>query len=65
MSLQLRIVKKTPGFFSCYNPVEKRPIFVSTIGHVTANAHVIVTLVLRQDAWNTVLGNTGYVQVIR
>jgi hypothetical protein len=37
----------------------------STVDEVTANAHAIVTLGLHQDAWNTVLGNTRHVQVIR
>jgi hypothetical protein len=50
---------------SCYDPVEVRPIFVRTIDQVTANAHAIVTLVFRQDAWNTVLGNARHVQVVR
>jgi hypothetical protein len=65
MSLQLRSVQKTPCFVSWYDLVEKRPIFVSTIDQVTANAHVIVTLVLCPDAQNTVLVNTRHVQVIR
>jgi hypothetical protein len=56
---------KYSPFVSCYDPVEKRPIFVSTIDQVTANALAIVTMVLCQDAWNTVLGNTRRVQVIR
>jgi hypothetical protein len=41
------------------------PVFVSTIDQTTANAHAIVTMVLRQDAWNTVLSNTRHVSVIR
>jgi hypothetical protein len=65
LSLQLQIIQKTPCFISCYDPVEKYPIFVSTISQVTASAHSIVTLVLCQDPWNTVLGNTRHVQVIR
>jgi hypothetical protein len=56
---------KIVAFVSCYDPVEKRPISVSTVDQVTANAHAIVTLVLRQDAWNSLLGNTWYVQDIR
>jgi hypothetical protein len=55
---------ETACFISCRDPVEKRLIFVSTINQVTANAHAIVTLVLCQDAWNTVLGNMKHVQVI-
>jgi hypothetical protein len=31
----------------------------------TANAYAIVTLVLQQGAWNTTLGNTKHLQVIR
>jgi hypothetical protein len=31
----------------------------------TINAHAIIMLVLHQDTWNTVLGNTRYIQVIR
>jgi hypothetical protein len=37
----------------------------STIDQVTTNAYAIVMLVLRQDTWNTVLGNMRHVQVIR
>jgi hypothetical protein len=48
-------------FISCYDPLEKRLTFVSTTDQVTASAHVI----LRQDSWNTVLGNMRHVQVIR
>jgi hypothetical protein len=51
--------------FSCYDPVENCPIFVSTMSHVTASAHAVVTLVLCQYPWSTVLGNTRHVQVIR
>jgi hypothetical protein len=53
MSLQLRIIHKTPCFVSWYDPIENRPIFVTTIDQVTTSAHEILTLVLRQDAWNT------------
>jgi hypothetical protein len=56
---------KTPCFLSCNDLVEKHPIFVRTTDQVTANAQAIVTLVLSQDVWNTVLGNTRHVQVIR
>jgi hypothetical protein len=63
--LQLSIIQKTPCFVSCYDLVEKRPIFVRTVNQVTAGAHVIVTLALCQDTWNTMLGIIGHVQVIR
>ena len=46
------------------DPVEKRRIVVSTTDHVTTSRHAIITLVLRQDEWHTVLGYTRYVQVI-
>jgi hypothetical protein len=65
LSLSCGMYRKHHYFVSCYDPVEKRPIFVSTIDQVTANAHAIVTLVLCQDVWNTVLGNTRHVEVIR
>ena len=64
MSLQLRIVQETSFFISSYAPIEKRRIIVSTTDQVTTNRHAIITLVLRQDAWYTVLGNTRHVQVI-
>jgi hypothetical protein len=64
LSLQLLIVQTTPCFL-CYDPVENCPIFVSIIDQVTSNAHATVTLVLRQNVWNTVLDNTRHVQVIR
>jgi hypothetical protein len=63
--LQLWIAQKTPCFVSCYDPLEKRPIFVSTVNRVTASAHAIIMLVLDQDARSTVLGNMRHVQVIR
>jgi hypothetical protein len=37
-------------FISCYDPVEKHPIFVSSVDQITTSAHAIITLVLRQDA---------------
>jgi hypothetical protein len=40
---------------SCHDRLEKRLISVSTVNWVTTSAHAIVTLVLHQDAWNTVL----------
>jgi hypothetical protein len=52
-------------FHILYDLVQKRHSFVSTIDHITAIAQAIVTLILRQDAWNTVLGNMSHVQVIR
>jgi hypothetical protein len=63
--LQLWIVQKTPCFMSCYDSVEKHPIFGRTIDQVIANAHAIITLVLCYDTWNTLLGNTRHVQVIK
>jgi hypothetical protein len=59
-----KIIQKTPCFISCYDLIQKCPIFVSTIDQVTSGAHAIITLVLRQDARNTVVGNTRHVQVI-
>jgi hypothetical protein len=58
-------MQNSPFFVSCYDPVERHPIFASTVDQVTATAHVIVTLGLSQDAWSTVLGNMRHVQVIR
>ncbi|KAJ4448169.1 DnaJ sub C member 13, partial [Periplaneta americana] len=43
-----------------YYPVEKRRIIVSTTDEVTTNRHAIITLILRQDSWHTVLGNTRH-----
>ena len=43
---------------------EKGRIIVSTTDQVTTNRHSMITLVLRQAAWHTVLGNTPYVQDI-
>ena len=47
-----------------HDPVEKRRINVSTTDQVTTHLHAIITLVLGQDAWHTVLGITRYVQII-
>jgi hypothetical protein len=58
-------IQKTPRFISCYDLVEKCPIFVSTINQVTASHQVTVTLVLCRDTWSTVLSNTRHVQVIK
>jgi hypothetical protein len=60
LSLQLRIVQKILCFAPYYDPVEKRAIFISTNDQVTADAHVIVMLVLRQEAWNSVLTCSGH-----
>jgi hypothetical protein len=57
-------LQKTPCLVSCYDPVAKRPVFVSTIDQVTASAQAIVTLVLCQYGRSTLLGNTRHVQVI-
>jgi hypothetical protein len=40
-------------------------MFVSTIDQVTISARLIVTLILRQETWYTVLRNTRLVQVIK
>ena len=45
-----------------YDPVEKRRI--STTDQVTTNRHAIITLVLRQAEWHTVLSNTRHIQAI-
>ena len=65
MSLQLRTVQETPSLVSSYDPDEKRRITVSTADQDTTNRHMIITSVLRPDAWHTVLSNTRHVQVIR
>jgi hypothetical protein len=65
LSLQLWIIQKTSCFVSSYDPIEKRPIIVSTIDQVTADAHAVVTLVSHKDAWNTVLGDMRHIQVIK
>jgi hypothetical protein len=53
-------LQKTPCFVSCHDPVEKRPVFVSTIDQVTASARGLL-----QCAWSTVLRNMRCVQVMR
>jgi hypothetical protein len=51
LSLLLCIVQKTQRFISYYDPVEKCPIFVSTIHQVTASTCAILMLVLCQILW--------------
>jgi hypothetical protein len=55
-------LQKTPRFVSCYDPAEKRPVFVITtrIVQVTASAPG-----LRQGMWSNVLLNMRRVQVMR
>jgi hypothetical protein len=51
LSPLLRSIQKTQCFVFCYDPVEKRPISVSTIDQDNVSAQVV----LRQDVWNVVL----------
>ena len=50
-------------FISSYF-IEKCRIIISITEEVITNYHVIITLVLRQDAWHSVLGNMRHIDVI-